>query len=221
MSADRPVRAVLFDLDGTLVDSLPTIAEAASLAFARHGIALAAEAIVPHIGPPMEVVARDLGRVDEAKAAAINEDYLAIYYGDGIGRTLPREGAGALLDRLEAAGIALAIVTNKAEAGAHRMVEVVGWTGRFGAVVGRDTAAPKPDPAGTHHALRALGVSPEEAVFVGDTEFDMRCGRDAGLGMVIGITGARAAEQLRATGASHVVDHLDQVGPLLLAGAPA
>ena len=215
------VDAVLFDLDGTLVDSLPTIAEAMSTVLRTHGYAVDAAALIPRIGPPMEVLARELGAPPE-QAARINAEYLRLYHGGYIQRTPAHAGAAALLDRLHAAGVALGVVTNKIEEGGQLMLAVQGWGDRFGVVVGRDTAGvAKPHAEAAWHALRVLGVAPERAAIVGDTEFDMRCGRDAGLRYVIGLVGERDGARLRAEGATHVVVSLDEIDPLLLgAGVP-
>ncbi|MDA0271002.1 MAG: HAD family hydrolase [Chloroflexi bacterium] len=218
----RTVRAALFDLDGTLVDSLPTIAEAMSKALAMHGHQVAPRDIVPFIGPPMNVMARDLAHVDDATAEVINADYLRIYHHEFISQTPARAGADVLVRGLHAAGLTLGVVTNKVEAGGHLMLEIMGWTDLFSYVAGRETSEPKPHPEAALHVLRTLGVPPAEAVLVGDTEFDMRCGRAAGLAMTIGITGSRTAADLRTRGATHVVKRLDEVGGLLLgAGARA
>ena len=213
------VRAALFDLDGTLVDSLPTIAEATVEAFTRHGHPVTIEAVLPRIGPPMEVVARELTGVGTEESQAMYTSYQDLYYTEYIQRTPPNPGAHALVDALSAAGVALGVVTNKNEFGGRLMVTVQGWDGRFGSIVGCDTAShPKPSPEAALFALRALEVPPAEAALVGDTEFDMNCGRDAGLAYVIGITGARTAAHLRAEGATHVFDTLAEVGTLLLGG---
>lgn len=213
------VRAALFDLDGTLVDSLPTIAEATVEAFTRHGHPVTIEAVLPRIGPPMEVVARELTGVGLEESQAMYTSYQDLYYSEYIQRTPPHEGAHALVDALSAAGVALGVVTNKNEYGGRLMVTVQGWDGRFGSIVGRDTAAgPKPSPEAALFALRALNVPPSQAALVGDTEFDMNCGRDAGLAFVIGVTGARTAAYLRAEGATHVVDTLAEAGSILLGG---
>lgn len=214
------VRAALFDLDGTLVDSLATIAEATVEAFARHGHQVTPEQILPRIGPPMEVVALEVTGASPAEAQAMYKTYQDLYYTEYIQHTPPHVGAHELVDALAAAGVALGVVTNKNEFGGRLMVTVQHWEGRFGSIVGRDTAAhskPHADPA--LFALEALGVAPSEAAFVGDTEFDMNCGRAAGMAYVIGITGARTAEHLRAEGATHVVDTLAEVGTLLLGAA--
>lgn len=211
------VRAALFDLDGTLVDSLPTIAQAMAEAVGLHGFHAEPQDIVPLIGAPMDVLVQELFGVSAEVATQVNADYLRIYEGGFIQRTPAHEGADALLRRLHASGVRLAAVTNKRDRGAHLMVEAQRWGDLFEVVHGREAGAAKPDPEAALAALRRLGVPPAEAAFIGDTEFDMNCGRDAGLAVVIGLVGSRSEERLRAEGATHVVRHLDEVAPILIA----
>lgn len=220
MTAGTPrVRGALFDLDGTLVDSLPTIAEAAVEAFTRHGHPVTAADIIPRIGPPMEVLAHEVTGAPPDECRAIYVSYQDLYYGEYIQRTPPHEGAYDLLNTLDSAGVGLAIVTNKNEFGARLMVTVQGWDGRFGSIVGRDTTPHyKPHPAPALHALQTLGVEPGEAAFVGDTEADMSCARDARIRYVVGVTGNRTPDALRAAGATHLVDTLGEAGTLLFGG---
>ena len=210
------IRAALFDLDGTLVDSLATIADAMVEAARLHGLEARPEAIIPRIGAPMDVLVEELWGVPREVAAAVNEDYVRIYHGSFIQLTPQHAGAEPLLRRLHEAGMPLAIVTNKRDIGAHEMVRIQGWERLFQVVHGRESGAAKPDPEAALAALRKLDVPPAEAAFVGDTEFDMNCGRDAGMAMVIALAGTRSEEQLRAGGATHVVRHLDEVAPILL-----
>ena len=213
----RPVDAVLFDLDGTLVDSLPTIALAMRDALRLYGIEKDVEDIYPLIGPPIEIMAQQLGASVEI-GNRIGDEYRRVYDSTYIHQTPPCAGAAELLDALDAAGVSYGIVTNKIERQGRLMLEVMGWTERVSVVLGRDSAgaAAKPDPEAALIALRSLDGSPERAAFVGDTEFDLRCGRNAGLALVIGVIGARTREQLVAEGATHVVDSLLDVAPLVL-----
>ena len=214
-----PPRAALFDLDGTLVDSLPTVGAAMAAALREFGHHFAVETIVPLIGAPMPVLAAELTGVSKAEAERINERYLSLYYDEFIQTTRPFDGAEELLDRLRRAGVALGIVTNKNEQGAHAMVELQGWKSQFDVVIGRDTTArPKPWPDGTLHGLEVLGATPDESALIGDTEFDMGAGRDAGLRYCLGMLGARDEARLREAGATHVLDTLPAVGDLLLDG---
>jgi HAD superfamily hydrolase (TIGR01549 family) len=216
----RVVDAVLFDLDGTLVDSHHTIAEAMVAALRTFGYEIDVPTLIPMIGPPMEVLARDLGAPAD-EAVRINEEYLRLYHHGYVQQTPEHEGATALLERLADAGIALGVVTNKVEEGARMVLDVENWTARFGVVVGRDTpnAAAKPSPEAALHALRILGVAPARAAFVGDTEFDVRCARAAGIAHVIALDTNRDPAFLRAEGATHLVHTLAEIGPLLL-GTP-
>lgn len=210
------IRAALFDLDGTLVDSLPTIADAMAEAVRLHGLDADPQEIIPQIGAPMNILVEEIYGVSRELADEINSDYLRIYHGDYIERTPPNPGAGELLEGLHTSGIALGIVTNKNEEGGRRMATIQRWTDLFTVINGRDTAAhPKPHPEAALHALRALGVDPAHAAFVGDTEFDMNCARDAGIAVIIGLVGARNEEQLRARGATHVIRHLSEVTEIL------
>ena len=214
---DGTLRAALFDLDGTLVDSLPTVAAAMSAALADFGYKVAPDTIVPLIGAPMPVLAAQLTGADAAAAARINERFLELYYDRFMPGTRPLPGAAALLDRLAARGVRLAVVTNKNEQGGHAMVDLQGWSGRFELIVGRETAPrPKPDPAGALHALSHLGATPAQAAFVGDTEFDMHAARDAAMRYRIGLVASRSERQLREAGATHAVHDLDAVGTILL-----
>jgi len=212
----RPVRAALFDLDGTLVDSLPTIAQAMAEAARMHGLHAEPDAIVPHIGAPMDVLVQELFGVSSEVARAVNADYLRVYEHGFIQRTPPHEGAAALLRQVHDAGVLMGVVTNKRDRGARLMVEAQGWDDLFAVVHGRESGAPKPDPEAALSALRRLDVPPEDAAFVGDTEFDMNCARDAGIPVVVALLGSRSRERLITEGATHVVDHLNQVAPILV-----
>lgn len=213
--------AVIFDLDGTLVDSLPGIAEAMSAALSAHGFSVAPEEVRPRIGPPMDVLVEELTGCPRELALRVDEEYHRRYYAQHIALSRPLPGAESLIDGLGAARVPLAVLTNKVAAGAERMLEVLGWSGRFRAVIGRDSLArPKPAPDGALMLLAQLGAGAERAAIVGDTEFDVRCGRDAGLGYVIAVTGTRPEAALREAGASHVLPSLDAVAAVLLgAGA--
>ncbi len=217
-----PPRAVIFDLDGTLVDSLPTVAAAMAQAMHAHGFDVAPAAVIPRIGPPMNLLVEEMTGCPREVADRVNDDFMRLYYGDYIQHTPPMRGARALLDRLHDAGVRLAVLTNKVVAGGRQMVAVQGWDDVFDAIAGRDSGGrPKPAGDGARLLLDRLGVAPVEAAIVGDTEFDTGCGRDAGLHWVVGLVGERSDAQLRAGGATHVVRALDAVGDVLLEGVEA
>lgn len=211
---------MIFDLDGTLVDSLPTVAAAMSQAMQAHGFTVTADEVIPRIGPPMDVLVEEMTGCPRALAERVNADFARLYYGEFIQQTPPMPGAGALLARLHDAGVRLTVLTNKVESGGRQMVAVQGWEALFDAVLGRDSMArSKPAPDGALLLLERFGVAPAAGAIVGDTEYDMRCGRDAALGWVVGLVGERSPERLRADGATHVVHALAEVGDVLLDGA--
>lgn len=216
--ASRPtVAAVLFDLDGTLVDSLPTIARAMAAACLQHGYVVDIPAVMPLIGAPMADLAEQVTGAPRAVAEAINDVYLRIYHDRYIAETPVHEGADDLLRDLAAAGVPMGIVTNKVEAGGRRMVEVQRWQAYFGTIIGRDSVArPKPAADPALAALAELGVPAARAALVGDTEYDMGCGRAAGITRVIGVVDSRSATALFAAGATEVAADLREVARLLL-----
>jgi phosphoglycolate phosphatase len=213
---------VLFDLDGTLVDSMPSIANAVVQTLAEFGHTVTAEAMLAAAGPSMTLLIQHLTGVSDDEAEVIYASYLDIYYGDFLTQALPLAGAESLLDRLDHAGIAMAIVTSKREDGAHSLLAHLGWSDRFPVVVGRETAAamkPAADPA--LYALDKLALTPAVAAFIGDTGEDMQCGRAAGIPTIVGVTVIRSDAQLRDAGATHIAASLDEVASALLPNGTA
>ena len=169
------LRAVLFDLDGTLVDSLGGLHRAAVAAMAAEGLRRPdAETVRGFIGHGVPTLVRRLtawaGAPD--RAAEVEAAFHRIYDADPVTGTEPLPGARDLLAGLSARGVAMALVTNKPEGPTRTILDALAL-GRFGCVVGGDTlAARKPDPRPLRHALIALGAAPEAAVMVGDSAVD-------------------------------------------------
>ncbi|MCC6236721.1 MAG: HAD family hydrolase [Dehalococcoidia bacterium] len=208
-----PVRAVLFDLDGTLVDSEPLIGAALAETLARHGFAFDPSTVGRVVGPPMTLMIQHITGVSDAVAAQLFEEYARCYLERHAPRTQPLPGAIELLDALATAGIPLALVTNKHERSARTVLGYLGWSERFAAVGGADSVSRvKPDAAHALEVARALGVPVGQAALVGDLDVDMACGRAASLPRVIGLAGGMSAEELRAAGATHVATSLNEVG---------
>ena len=209
-------RAVLFDLDGTLADSTPLIAEAIASLLSDRDYSYTAAEIEPRIGPPLDDMLRDFLGVSQQEADALFREYTA-HYRDYVERTPPMPGAEPLLDALAESDVAVALVTNKVERSAAALLEALGWADRFEFVVGADTG-PRPKPAADAalEALRRLDVAPGDAAFVGDSEIDMECGHNAGIPTVVGLARHRRPESLRAAGATHTCASLDEVRAVLL-----
>jgi phosphoglycolate phosphatase len=182
-------RGVVFDLDGTLVDSLADIAHAMNRAFADLGLPPVAEA---QVGPAMGHGALELvrecvlavapERADDAFVAAVCRAYLEAYAADPAPHTRLYADADTALPALHEAGVALGICTNKGTDLAWQVLRAVGLDGVMAAVRGRDaTEHPKPDPRHLLETVAELGLSPGDVVYVGDNPVDVAVGRAAGV----------------------------------------
>ena len=216
------IEAVLFDLDGTLIDSEALIGVALAETLARHGVHFDPSAVDRIVGPPMTVMIERVAGVNSEVARAIFHEYTMLYLETYAPRALPMPGAVALLDGLATAGVPLALVTNKDESSARTALGYLGWMSRFTAIVGADsTPRPKPEAEHALEAMRRLDARATSTAFVGDLDVDMACGSAAGLARVIGLANGMAPEALRAAGATHVCATLAEVATLLDLPRPA
>ncbi len=184
----RPV--LIFDLDGTLVDSAADIAEAVNGALAEQGRRpiTAAEArlmIGDGAGMLMQraLAATGPGPADEARAL---RGFLDRYLNAVDRYTRPYPGVPETLAALAGRGHPMAVCTNKPIGPTLRLLDALGLAPLFGAVVGGDSLpVRKPDPAPTLLALEQLGARPEEGTMIGDSAVDVETARAAGLAMVL------------------------------------
>ncbi|HTP51330.1 MAG TPA: HAD-IA family hydrolase [Anaeromyxobacteraceae bacterium] len=212
-------RAVLFDLDGTLIDSIPLIVESMKHAFAGRARAPTVPEWVARIGTPLDGMIRRWAE-DEADVALLKERYKRHQreHHDAMVSAFP--GVPELLERLRARGTLLAVVTSKLEASASRSLVRLGLARHFRAVVGLGaTSRHKPDPEPVRRALSLLGASAPEAAFVGDSPHDVVAGNRAGVATVAGLWGPFTREELEparprafAARAADVLAVLDRLG---------
>lgn len=184
------LEAVLLDLDGTLVDSAEDLREALNGILAGEGLRPVTGAEVrAMIGDGvLKLVERGLARTggDPARAGALVPAFLAAYEPRAARKTVLYPGVLDTLRGLRAAGLRLAVVTNKPEAATRRILEALGLAGLVAAVVGGDTLPErKPHPAPVTAALRALGVAADAAAMVGDNRHDVEAAHAAGLKAVL------------------------------------
>ena len=179
------VKAVLFDLDGTLADSAGDLAGAINRIRRERGLP---PVTVASMRPYASAGARGLLGAgmgvapEDAAYSTLREQFLA-YYEAGLAETTALfDGIETLLDRLDARGLPFGIVTNKAARYTQPVVAALGLDARAGAIVSGDTTAhPKPHPAPLLHAAELLGVAATECVYVGDDLRDVIAGNAAGM----------------------------------------
>jgi len=206
-----PLQAVLFDLDGTLVDSAPDLAGAANDLRAEHGLPpLDYGVLRPLVGSGARgMVGAAFGaRPGDAGYEDLRARFLALYGGRLLRETTVFAEVWTVIDTLEATGLRWGIVTNKAE---HLALQVAGGLGlhpRAGVLVGGDTTPhAKPHPAPLLEAARRLGVEPQRCIYVGDDHRDMLAGRAAGMAPLAAAWGyLGAGEPVHAWGADAVLD---------------
>jgi phosphoglycolate phosphatase len=205
-------RAVMFDLDGTLLDTLADIARAANQALEREGMpAHPAADYRAFIGDGVAMLFRRAlppARAEDALIARCVEGFHDAYARCWDDRTRPFDGIPELLDALVARDLSLTVLSNKPDAFTRLYGEryLAPWP--FRAVVGqRDHVPRKPAPAGALGIAEELGIEPAAFAYVGDSGVDMKTARAAGM-FAIGVSwGFRPVEELRETGADAIIDH--------------
>ena len=204
-------RALISDLDGTLLDTLEDLADSVNAALARLGL------------PQHEVDAYRYFVGDGRRAMALRalpEDHrdeatlglLIAHIGEEYDRrcanhTQPYEGITELLDALTARGVRMAILSNKPHSYTEAMVSrlLPNWSFEF--VLGESPSIPrKPDPAGALHIAEQMGIKPEECLYIGDSGVDMQTATAAGLYAVGVLWGFRTADELLSNGAKVLVE---------------
>ena len=216
-------QGMLFDLDGTLLDSAPDLHAALATYCGEVGAA------VPSYASVRTVVSRGSRAIlrcafDESDEALLERmpRYLELYHSMMARHTRPFEGIESLLDMLEGNGIAWGIVTNKPGYLTDDLVKQIGWDERACAVVSGDTLpVRKPDPAPVLLACERAGLDPAQCFFVGDDRRDVLAGRDAGLYTVAVQWGYLDGGDPHAWGADVVVTHPRDLIELLKLKVPA
>ncbi len=211
-----PPRAVVFDLDGTLLDSYAAIHECLSLVLAAFGRPpTSPEETRRMVGHGLEaLVARAVGEANVPEGVRIfRERYERI--GPVSSTLLP--GADAVTRRLHGAGIPLAIASNKPARFSREILEALGILGRFAFVGGPDGGfPPKPAPHMVFMALATMGAKGAESVYVGDMPVDVATARAAEIPIVAVPSGSATEAELRAAAPDLLISNLNELPGVLL-----
>lgn len=207
-------QAVIFDLDGTLLNTLGDLRAATNHALAVRGLA-------PH---SMDEIRRFVGNgirllicrampegTSDAEIDAALEDFKAYYAAHIHDHTVPYDGIPQLLTALRKRGLKVAVLSNKIDSASQELIAYF-FPGKTDVVFGEHVGVPrKPDPTSCRMVMQQLGVQPEQVLYVGDSGTDMQTAKHAGL-YAVGVTwGFRSREVLTENGADVLVDSPEQI----------
>lgn len=190
-------KAVLFDLDGTLLDSAPDMLAVANLMRAQRGLPpMPLDDLRAHVSKGSRaMLGAAFPQVDASERDGWVQEFLDLYERELGLHGAPFDGVEPMLAALEAAGRPWGIVTNKPEYLARKLMPLLGWETRCAVLIGGDTlAVRKPDPLPLTVAAQQIGIDPADCVYVGDDERDILAARGAGMASVVALWGYRLAE---------------------------
>lgn len=220
----RPL-ALIFDLDGTLVHSLPGLAEALNALLAEHGRPPVTEdTVMQMVGDGAQVLVRRAWAHTGAAAAdedldGLTDRFVSIYEGAAAAGTQPYPGVLATLGELGRRGHPMAVCTNKPHGATMVLLEALDMARHFRAVIGGGSVpGRKPGPEPVLAALEALGVGPEEALMIGDGANDVEAARAAGVATAC-VTYGYPHQPVETLGAGALIDRFEQVLDLVAARA--
>lgn len=219
------LRTLVFDLDGTLVDTAPDLSAALNHALAMLGRPAvdpgSVRAMVGH--GARRLLERGLASSGGGSPALVEqglEAFLAHYRANIARHSRPFDGAEALLGNLAEQGIGLAICTNKPEALALDLLDALGWRDRFLAVLGADSRPfRKPDPRHLLTTIAAAGGQRHQAAYVGDSATDSEAAQAAAVPFVL-VTFGYSTEDPQGLFADHRIDHFADLPAALHRLAP-
>lgn len=209
-------KLVIFDLDGTLLNTIGDLAEAADHMLAlrdlpRHDYAAYCSFVGNGIMRLVERALPEELRTAEYVAAA-RQDFLAYYIDHIDEKTTPYPGIVELLEQLQAAGIRLAVASNKFQSGTEKLIRSFFPEIRFEVVFGqRPEVALKPDPAVVEEILALTGVAREEVLYVGDSGVDMQTAHAARVRSVGVSWGFRSRAELEQNDPDYIVDRAEEI----------
>jgi phosphoglycolate phosphatase len=214
------VRLVVFDVDGTLVDSRRSIQASSDAAFRHLGrppppYEALRQTIGLSLSEGLSLLAPDLSAEELADLLDFYKAYFSELHQDPAWRDPLYNGAADLLDGLKRDAWKIAMATGQSRRGVERALRVHAWADIFDSTHCADDGPGKPHPSMLLEAMRALGAAPERTVMIGDTAHDIRMARAAGVRSV-GVTwGFHTREEIEAAGADDICENFTRLGQIL------
>ncbi len=214
------MKACIFDLDGTLTDTLESLAFSVKETLKEMGLPqITTDECRSFVGNGARYLMeraleaagdRELSRIEEGM-----EVYGRIFDANCTYHVIPYEGIREMLDTLKDAGVELAVLSNKPHKQAVHVVETIFGSGYFRQIRGQQEGIPrKPDPTAVLQIAEILHAKPEEVLYVGDSEVDVATGNAANM-KTVGVTwGFRSREALRAAGAERIADRPEEIAAM-------
>ena len=203
------IRAVLFDLDGTLTDTIQDISDAMNRSLRLHGLPEWTVAEYCYlVGDGAKILAQRAVRDRQDLALSVQKEYQAYYETHTRVKSKPYDGVPEMLQAMTDRGFPLAVFSNKPDADTKNVVSYFFPDVDFKVVRGQVEGVPvKPDPMGALAVADSLGVRPEEVLYLGDTATDMHCAVNAGMQPVGVLWGFRKRDELEESGAKWIIAH--------------
>jgi phosphoglycolate phosphatase len=207
-----PFKGIIFDLDGTLLDTIEDIADSMNRVLREKGLPTHnTEAYRLFVGSGIRNLVREAlpeSHRDEATIQNCFETMYQLYKENCVNKTRPYDGVTDLLDELDSRGLKLAILSNKADEMTRQTARTLLPEEHFSIIAGlTDEALRKPNPQKALQMSKEMGVEPCEMMYVGDTDVDMQTAQNAGMYAVGVRWGFRDEEELRNNGAQKILAH--------------
>lgn len=217
------IKLAIFDLDGTLIDSIGDLAAAVEYALAQNGYPPNPPEAYRHFvgNGAMKLIERALPKgTDEAEIKRIHEVFSARYREHCLDLTKPYSGTEGMLVRLKNAGIMLAVASNKPDEFSKQIISEVFGEGLFDSVHGKREGVPtKPARDIVDQIMQELGVTAEECIFAGDSDVDVQTAHNAGLECIGCVWGFRGLDELTRAGAEHIAYKTEDIADIILEAA--
>ena len=212
-------KLVIFDLDGTILNTLEDLADATNYALAEHDYPLRTiEEVRRFVGNGIrKLIERAVpAGLTEREIDEVHQTFSGYYQQHCADKTCPYEGILPLLQRLRAAGCLTAVVSNKADVAVQPLCRQY-YEGLFDYAVGeREGIRRKPAPDAVLEVLRRLEVDAADAIYIGDSEVDIQTAANAGLGCIVVTWGFRDRAYLESQGGRRFVDSPEEIDDMVL-----